>query len=123
MIQFHRVIIDESQLVHSSASQRSKVALHLNAPRRWCVSGTPMGALSSSPGRPEGSLTSTRVRAGPHMSDVHGLLAFLRHDPLDDPKLFQRASPGQIVAAFKDGLMWRNTKVGFAFVPRSSTNA
>mmetsp|Transcript_19093 Transcript_19093/g.28888 ORF Transcript_19093/g.28888 Transcript_19093/m.28888 type:complete len:1479 (-) Transcript_19093:398-4834(-) len=41
VIHWHRVVLDEAQMVEKSASNATKLALELHADFRWCVSGTP----------------------------------------------------------------------------------
>jgi len=54
---FHRVVLDESQLVHNSFSVCFRMAARLSSTSRWCVSGTPIG--------PQG------------LHDLYGLVSFL----------------------------------------------
>ncbi|PNW72987.1 hypothetical protein CHLRE_14g614400v5 [Chlamydomonas reinhardtii] len=68
-VRWLRVVLDEAHLVKNPRAKASRAAAQLQAERRWAVTGTPIQN---------------------RMQDLHGLLVFLRVDPLQDRSLFTR---------------------------------
>ena len=97
---WHRVVLDEAQMVESTTAAVATMALRIRARYRWCVTGTPVGARG--------------------VQDLHGLLVFLRHEPFShafwwDKMLMHTVahSPRQGMELLKNTLrpiMWRNSK-------------
>lgn len=97
-VQWWRTCLDEAQMVDSSTSTAAALAARLSTVNRWCVTGTPFSR---------------------GVSDLHGLLYFLRAAPFNEARLWGRAmaepliGPGSAAAValkFVAPLLWRNTK-------------
>ena len=96
-----RVVLDEAQMVEGTTTATAKMALSIRARHRWCVTGTPIG--------------------GRGVDDLHGLLLFLRHEPLCRSFWFKNAllatlavSPAhglEMLSAAIKPLMWRSSKL------------
>lgn len=68
-LDWHRLVMDEAQMVGAGLSGVAEMAAKISAVRRWCVSGTPIGAGG--------------------VSDVYGMLKVLQYKPWEDVKLFR----------------------------------
>ncbi|KAG2423298.1 hypothetical protein HXX76_015447 [Chlamydomonas incerta] len=68
-VRWLRVVLDEAHVIKNPRAKASRAAAQLNAERRWAVTGTPIQN---------------------RMQDLHGLLVFLKVDPLQDRSLFTR---------------------------------
>ena len=66
-IHWHRVLLDEAHVVKAVKSQQSAACIALQADRRWCCTGTPIGT---------------------EVADLFGQFAFLRLSPLDKTSYF-----------------------------------
>lgn len=62
-VQFWRAVMDEAQMIETSVTAAARVACRIPRVHSWAVSGTPLRK---------------------DVSDLHGLLIFLRFKPLDD---------------------------------------
>jgi len=97
-ISWHRVCLDESQLVERPTAASAQMALKLKANFRWCVSGTPVG---------RGKL-----------EDLFGLLLFLGLNPFYHKNFFTKvldSSHQNISNRIRylfgaESLFWRSTK-------------
>jgi SWI/SNF-related matrix-associated actin-dependent regulator of chromatin subfamily A3 len=69
-VKWLRVVADEAHLIKNPSSTTSSVVRKLSAERRWGLTGTPI----------QNSLR-----------DLHGLVSYLKVDPLGDTTLFRRA--------------------------------
>eukprot|EP01041_Mallomonas_annulata_P001049 gene1049-2057_t len=69
-VDWHRLILDEAQMIQGSYSVATKMALRLSSQIKWCVTGTPLGS---------GKLT-----------DLSALLVFLGQSPLNDADSWRR---------------------------------
>ena len=95
-IRYWRICLDEAQRVETPTAGSARMALKLQADRRWCVSGTPIGR-----GR---------------LEDLYGLLLFLRLEPFSDKQWFTkcfnpayRNVPERISHLLRN-VFWRSTK-------------
>lgn len=97
---FWRLVLDEAQEVEGhSVSATAEMAGTIHAVHRWCVTGTPI------------------LR---ELQDLHGMLSFLRHQPLSSPlywhglvtRMAQSGSVAglQVVRELLAPCFWRNTK-------------
>lgn len=99
MVEWFRIVLDEAQMVSSSASATSKMVADLGRVHAWCVSGTPM---------------SNRV------SDLHGLLTFLAFVPFANLNVlsstvlqpFGKRMPAGLsrMRGLMQTIMWRHRK-------------
>ena len=97
---WHRVVLDEAQMVESTTAAVATMALRIRARHRWCVTGTPVGARG--------------------VEDLHGLLVFLRHEPFNHAFWWERTLLKKVSNSPREGLqllrrtlrpiMWRNSK-------------
>ena len=67
---FERIVLDEAHVIRNVKSKTFRACLNLQAPHRWCLTGTPL------PNKP---------------ADVQALLHFVRLEPLDDAAVFRRS--------------------------------
>ncbi|KAG7669835.1 hypothetical protein Ndes2437B_g06024 [Nannochloris sp. 'desiccata'] len=75
-VKWLRVVADEAHYIKNPATTTSQVVRKLSAERRWGLTGTPI----------QNSL-----------SDLHGLVSYLKVDPLGDKTLFRRAVERPVV--------------------------
>jgi hypothetical protein len=95
---WHRVVLDEAQMVESSTAAVAKMARRIRARHRWCVTGTPIGSRG--------------------VQDLFGLLVFLRHEPFSrafwwDKTLMRAVAQSQgmeLLRSTMRPIMWRNSK-------------
>ncbi|GIM15480.1 hypothetical protein Vretimale_18260, partial [Volvox reticuliferus] len=99
-VQWHRLVMDEAQMVGGSYSNVVQMASRIEATHRWCVTGTPIGAGG--------------------LYDILGLLCVLKYKPYDDASVFKHliADPYRTgtpeghsrLASLIKPIMWRNSK-------------
>lgn len=65
---WRRCVLDEAQMIESTAAKPAEMARKIEAINKWCVTGTPMSS---------------------GLSDLYGLCLFLRSAPFDRPKLWR----------------------------------
>ncbi|PNH12465.1 Transcription termination factor 2 [Tetrabaena socialis] len=97
---WHRLVLDEAQMVGGGLSNVALMAARISATRRWCVTGTPIG---------KGGL-----------NDVYGLIKVLQYKPYDNLDVFRRLVSApyrsgsleghQRLAALVKPVMWRTSK-------------
>lgn len=91
-----RVCLDEAQKVEMPTAGSSRMALKLESEHRWCVSGTPIS---------RGKL-----------DDLYGLLLFLRVEPFNDKRWFNKCFCTKIrgvherISHLLKDIFWRSTK-------------
>ena len=97
---WHRVVLDEAQMVESTTAAVATMALRIRARYRWCVTGTPVGAKG--------------------VEDLRGLLVFLRHGPFSRQFWWEQTLMRIVSGSGRQGteilrstfrpIMWRNSK-------------
>ena len=93
-IRWRRVILDEAQMVESTATAAAEMAARLPAEYRWCVTGTPLSA---------------------GLQDFYGLLLFLKLEPWSFKNVWnaflrQGESAWLMLEMITSQVMWRSTK-------------
>lgn len=96
---WHRVVLDEAQIIKNARTQGAQATWKLKARRRWCLSGTPIQNT---------------------IDDLYSLFRFLRYDPYDNINTFKSLISNPIASgdplAFKrlqavlNGVLLRRTK-------------
>ncbi|KAM0824599.1 hypothetical protein ACQ4PT_070098 [Festuca glaucescens] len=99
-VHWWRLCLDEAQMVESSKTSVTEMAMRLNAQHRWCITGTPIQR---------------------RLDDLFGLLRFLRTSPFDTYRWWvdiirDPYEKGDMIAMnythkfFKE-IMWRSSKI------------
>ncbi|PRP78401.1 hypothetical protein PROFUN_14201 [Planoprotostelium fungivorum] len=103
MVNWHRIILDECQMIESTTAKASQMALSLPCVYKWCVSGTP-------------------IQRG--LRDLYGLFLFLELQPFDDKTNWvnsveclllhegeesRKAGEERLINALRP-ILWRNNK-------------
>lgn len=98
-IHWHRLILDEAQMIQGSATSATHMAMKLSSEVRWCVSGTPLGTGK--------------------LADLASIMRFLGQEPLDNSDCWRKlvgdgttVLSHQILQAFCSRLFLRRTKDG-----------
>lgn len=95
-----RVIADEAHTLKNPATQTAKAVAKLKAERRWGLTGT---AIQNS------------------LRDLHGLVSFLKMEPLDDAGLFKRTVDRPMANGEQDAVKRLQALVGSIALRRTKT--
>ena len=95
-----RVIADEAHTLKNPKTQTAKAVAKLKAERRWGLTGTPI----------QNSLR-----------DLHGLVSFLKMEPLDDAGLFKRTVERPLANGEQDAVRRLQALVGSIALRRTKT--
>lgn len=86
-----RVVVDEAHIIKNATTATAKAAASLKAERRWALTGTP-------------------VQNG--LADLHGILFYLKMEPLADKTLFRRTIDRPVTSGESDSVKRLQALVG-----------